>query len=417
VPERIQNGKDSRPKNFLALAEGSRGDVNPFILIGRELRERGHHYTLLANEYFESTARDAGLDFIATAPTSHYQIMARDASFWSPDLNLARLSEALDLPNIEKNFELLRQNFTEGRTAVLGSSLFVSCHIFCEIHNTPLVTISVAPSTFHGADIPFVKMTESLVDKNSFNSKNTRSENTTHILDRINSFREKQGLNTAIKDFDKYRFSIGKNFCAFPNWLSNPTNNLPSNIYTFDFLFEDGRYLEDVCVPRAWDSKRPIMFTFGSANGASLPDTSLLAEACERTSSRGVLISVFSTESQARSPWITHLPSIPFGKALSKCKAIVHHGGIGTCARAIQSQVPQVVLPGAFDQFSNAKIMKHLGVGDFLRREKLTATVLAEKIIAVTNDISIKKHLKKYSQCIGNRKKIKNMIDEISIII
>ena len=43
---------------------GSSGDVNPFVIVGRELRRRGHLVTLIAPAVFAGVASNAGLDFV-----------------------------------------------------------------------------------------------------------------------------------------------------------------------------------------------------------------------------------------------------------------------------------------------------------------------------------------------------------------
>jgi len=41
---------------------GSAGDVHPVIELGSALKERGHHATVVTNQFFEQQVRDAGLD-------------------------------------------------------------------------------------------------------------------------------------------------------------------------------------------------------------------------------------------------------------------------------------------------------------------------------------------------------------------
>src|SRR3954449_6639493 len=48
----------------LITATGSHGDINPFIAVGRALRERGHDAAFLANPYYKSQVEEAGLEFI-----------------------------------------------------------------------------------------------------------------------------------------------------------------------------------------------------------------------------------------------------------------------------------------------------------------------------------------------------------------
>ncbi|XP_061337197.1 sterol 3-beta-glucosyltransferase UGT80B1 isoform X2 [Gastrolobium bilobum] len=54
--------------------------------------------------------------------------------------------------------------------------------------------------------------------------------------------------------------------------------------------------------------------------------------------------------------------SIPYGWLFPKCAAVIHHGGSGTTAAALQAGTPQVVCPFILDQFYWAERMYWLGV-------------------------------------------------------
>ncbi|KAL5176178.1 Sterol 3-beta-glucosyltransferase UGT80A2 [Glycine soja] len=54
--------------------------------------------------------------------------------------------------------------------------------------------------------------------------------------------------------------------------------------------------------------------------------------------------------------------SVPYGWLFPKCAAVIHHGGSGTTAAALQAGTPQVVCPFILDQFYWAERMHWLGV-------------------------------------------------------
>lgn len=57
---------------------GSAGDVNPFIVIGRELRRRGHRVTLIAPAVFADIAKNAELSFVAVGTAEDYERATSD---------------------------------------------------------------------------------------------------------------------------------------------------------------------------------------------------------------------------------------------------------------------------------------------------------------------------------------------------
>jgi len=48
---------------------------------------------------------------------------------------------------------------------------------------------------------------------------------------------------------------------------------------------------------------------------------------------------------------------------LPRAGALIHHGGVGTLARALAAGVPQLVIPFAHDQHDNARRVDWLGCG------------------------------------------------------
>ncbi len=71
---------------------------------------------------------------------------------------------------------------------------------------------------------------------------------------------------------------------------------------------------------------------------------------------------------------------LPHDWLLKRSSAIVHHGGIGTTARAIRNNCPMVIEPYGRDQFFNAWRVTSLGVGMALHPHKLTADGLARAL-------------------------------------
>ena len=57
---------------------------------------------------------------------------------------------------------------------------------------------------------------------------------------------------------------------------------------------------------------------------------------------------------------------MPFSSVFPLCAAVVHHGGIGTCAQALAAGVPQLTMPLAFDQPDNATRLSRLGVARWI---------------------------------------------------
>lgn len=53
---------------------------------------------------------------------------------------------------------------------------------------------------------------------------------------------------------------------------------------------------------------------------------------------------------------------VPIRHYYGKVAGIIHHGGIGTCAQALRGRMKQHIVPLAFDQFENARLMHEHGL-------------------------------------------------------
>ena len=92
-------------------------------------------------------------------------------------------------------------------------------------------------------------------------------------------------------------------------------------------------------------------------------------EACRNLGVRGLLLTKYGQQLPTLlPPFVRHCQFAPFQELFPYCTAVVHHGGIGTVAKALATGTPQLILPLAFDQRDNAMRVKRLGAGDWLPR-------------------------------------------------
>jgi UDP:flavonoid glycosyltransferase YjiC (YdhE family) len=94
---------------------------------------------------------------------------------------------------------------------------------------------------------------------------------------------------------------------------------------------------------------------------------------CAALGARGLLLSKYAAAIPSRLPSdVYHCTFAPFRQLLPRCAAVVHHGGVGTTAAALEAGCPQLVLPLAWDQPDNAARVTKLGVGLALGRRRRT---------------------------------------------
>jgi len=73
----------------------------------------------------------------------------------------------------------------------------------------------------------------------------------------------------------------------------------------------------------------------------------------------------------------------PYSALLPHAAAVVHQGGIGTCAQALAAGCPQLVVPHFGDQMDNARRLETLGVARRLDRQRFDAHRASELLEAL----------------------------------
>src|SRR5205085_10377103 len=104
-------------------------------------------------------------------------------------------------------------------------------------------------------------------------------------------------------------------------------------------------------------------------------------DACRQLGVRGLLLTTYARQlPQPLPPSVQHCAFAPFGELFPRCAAVVHHGGIGTVARALAAGTPQLIVPHAYDQMDNAARVRRLGAGIGLAPRHATGPGLARAL-------------------------------------
>jgi UDP:flavonoid glycosyltransferase YjiC (YdhE family) len=159
------------------------------------------------------------------------------------------------------------------------------------------------------------------------------------------------------------------------------------DIQAVGFSFYEGEetHLDARMVDFLEAGEPPVVFTFGSANFIamkSLHEVSLAAAAT--LGLRAVILGSAKyadpscASSTGRSAFAgTHAS---YAELFPRACAIVHHGGIGTIARALRAGKPMVITPFFVDQPFNAMQAERLGVARVLPPENYNVDTLVEEL-------------------------------------
>ena len=387
-----------------SIAYGTRGDVQPALALGKELRSRGHKVRVVVASDFTAMVEQCGLE----AATSEIDIQG-----------VLRTAGGLDYiesgkrVSIRKSFKSMRGLFAEhgpglidtaykasdGADVIISgflSSVFAAAiaeksgvrHIGAFLQPTPLATRS-GPATISAPRPGSDSLLNYLMHK--------------AVIERINWSltqapanrfrREVLGLPPQGREGYLESLRTGPTLLGYsPHVIPHPAD-WPATTHTTGFWFladtlgwEPDRELLDFLDA----GEPPVFLSFGSTTARDANTTTrLLVDAVVQSGRRAVIQAGWAGLGEADPlPDCVHLVgTVPHSWLLSRVSAAVHHGGAGTTAQVMALGIPAVAVPHVGDQPYWGMRIAQLGVGPkAIPRLKLTAPKLAAAIRQMTTD-------------------------------
>jgi UDP:flavonoid glycosyltransferase YjiC (YdhE family) len=157
----------------------------------------------------------------------------------------------------------------------------------------------------------------------------------------------------------------------------------------------------------------PVYIGFGSMAGRNPEELArLIMEALAKSGQRGLLLTGWGgLRTELVPDNVLVVDSAPHSWLFPRMAAVVHHGGAGTTAEGLRAGVPTVIVPFVLDQpFWGARI-KALGLGpDPIPQKNLTADRLAEAIRIAVTDLGIKQRASAHGEAIRAENGIGNAV-------
>jgi rhamnosyltransferase subunit B len=354
---------------------GSAGDVLPFVVIGAELRRRGHRVSLLAPETFAHIVSKAGIEFVPVGTAEQFDAATNNPDLWHPRRGPAVVFKEV-ASHLRDGYAAVERIYEPGTTMLVGHSLSFFTRVFEETHPVPAVTVHLAPSVFRSdfsqSRLPFgLEITNwPRWAKRAFWWAADRFAIDPAIAPALNAWRAELGLAPVSRIFSAWLHSPQRVLGLFPEWFAPPQLDWPPELRLTGFLLSDHNDAEDSTVPAG---ERPIVFTPGSANRHAARFFATAVAATARIGRRAVLVTSYRDHLPRSLPdHVEHVSWASFPVLFARAAAVVHHGGIGTCAQALGAGVPQLLMPLGFDQPDNALRTSRLGVGEVLPPERFT---------------------------------------------
>jgi UDP:flavonoid glycosyltransferase YjiC (YdhE family) len=357
--------------------------------LGQVLRARGHRVTVVAPGEFETVAREHGLDFRPVVSAEENHEVLSNPNFWHP-VKAARIAARWGMCFVERQYGLIAGLATDRDAVLVANPGIVAAKIVSEKLGRPLANLilqpwiipsSIAPPVMFGYAFP--KRTPRWVVKLFWGLIEVMGD--ALIARHINQIRNAVGLRSERRILKNW-LSRELVIAMFPQWYGPPQVDWPSQIRLagfpmFDAAIREGLPPDILKFIRA--GSPPVVFTFGTGMmhahqhySAGIEACRLLAAGSEPT--RAIFLTKYAEQLPASlPPFVRHCEFAAFQELFPHCAAVVHHGGIGTTAKALAAGVPQLILPFAFDQTDNATRVKGLGAGEWIKRSRVTAETMA----------------------------------------
>ena len=383
------------------IASGSRGDVQPYVALGKGLQEAGHEIRLVTHEDFQTLVQSHGLAFwpvkgsvqeIAQSPEMRERIekgkflallalMAKAAERGAVHLAEGGLAACQDIDLVLAGIGGL----------YIGLALAQKFGIpLLQAHYAPFTPTRAFPSVLFPTLPPWFGGSLYRLSHHLFRQIMWQSFRSADKMARQRVL----GLPPApfwgpyhaapIRDMPiLYGYS--------PSVLPPPPDWGDSTHVTgYWFLDETEAWTPPPALVEFLQAGPPPVYVgFGSMSQRKPEEiANLVLRALARADQRAILLSGWSGLQEIAAPDTVYvIDSVPHAWLFPRVAAVVHHGGAGTTAAGLRAGVPSVVIPFFGDQPFWGQRVAQLGVGPVpIPRKKLTVERLARAIHQAVTD-------------------------------
>ncbi len=374
----------------LLAPHGSRGDVQPQLLLGEELLRRGHSVTLAAPPNFQSDAEARGFRFVPVGQDMHEVLQQNRA-----------MTEMHPLVALPRQIRLLREHLarqvddlfrvTHDPDIVVAAGLSFAAKMVADQHRVPHVFCCYSLSAMLSAEHP--PAVAPIFGLPRFGNRALwRAIELTFDLTlgtKLNELRRARGLTPDRGSWQAIHAS--QVILAQDRVMGELPSDTPGNVLHVPALvphpdnaapLSDG--LERFLRGAGNDPASPVVYLgFGSMPTVDRAAIVRIAiELVEHHGARVVLHSPFAEDADAiLPPGVFSVGSTDHTSLFPRVDLIVHHGGAGTTAAALRSGVPQLIVPHIVDQFFHGRRIADLGAGPApVPKSKLTTTIIARAL-------------------------------------
>ncbi len=401
---------------------GTRGDIEPFLAIGKNLKEKGHQVICAFSEKFREATESCDIEF-ASLGRKNDDVLESDANrevmggsgirkFFAL-IKLMKLAQSQKIPQ-EKEFKLYELIKQERPDRIVYHSKNVYPLIW-EYKNRGK-TIFVCPfAYFHymkGHTFLYGKNYGEFINKLTFKfydfgvvTATMAAKKWLQIKDKITRRELKNVIHNR-----KFIYTISPSLFPRPSyWESN------IKVLGHQELKRNTDWKPEKKLTEFIKKHEKILFiTFGSMpNPEPKQKAKIFLEILEQNRIPAILNTASGglvKPDKFNSELIYFVSQISYDWIFPKMYAVIQHGGAGTTHLAIKYGCATMIIPHFMDQFVWDEIISELGVGPKgIRISRITSKNLGPKVLELLNN----KSFKEKSAKIGNQMKKEDFEDEL----
>ena len=357
------------PLRVLFVPFGSEGDVNPLAWLADGMAARGHEPTFVITPHYAPLIEERGYPYTPVGTKEDFDRFARDPRVWSRmhGSQMVITGMVKTLPTYRQAMEKVGDDFD----LVVLSTLALGAASMAEAANVPRITLHMQPALFRSTyecpvfmeELAWLRRAPSWTKRLFFALVDVLFWDAARR--QLNIFRREIGL-PQFRDFYNDALHGAEGVAAlFPAWFASAQPDWPPGVRQFGFpIANTSRPLSASVENFLTSGEPPVIWTHGSANFDIKHFRSWAIAVSRELNLRCLLISLDAPAALADNAF--HVAHARFEDLFPRCKAVVHHGGIGTTAKCIAAGIPQLIIPRSHDQPDNAQRVVKLGLGKAL---------------------------------------------------
>lgn len=396
---------------------GTRGDVQPFAILGEALAQRGHTVTLCTAKNFRSLVEShhinfhpVNIDFEHMINSKHGQQIMK-VNLFHLKRNLRKFIYPIIKTSLNEFYKLAQESdLVIYRTKTLAD-VFLN-ELDCKAIRAAVVPAMEETTAFINPIMSGLKI-PAFLNRWSYKFNDLRFM---FFKKPIDQFRKQHGLSEEIQDVQDIPGIYGISH----HFLTRPKDWAPNQHLT-GFWFSSRKSKLDPALENFISSgKPPLLITFSSMP-VEKELNELIVTCINQIDERFIIIKGWGEWNIIESEKIKVISSAPFDVLFPKMKAIIHHGGLGTTAECLRAGKPMFICPPVYpfgDQYFWGDLAYRKGVGvKPVPLSRLTPKKFIKGIKQLLSDEKIYRNSERLAKKINAEKGVEKAVEMIEQIL